>query len=133
METGSQFHWWRGIAGDAVIRAGNSAYPGSAGIWRCRKGQPPQRIIAEDFSNPVTTPDGKWAVIENKGLSRLDLLTAKVIPVPLPPADDYTAICYVPSQEKWLIQGSRKCSNSAKSTFSCSIPRPETYRKFTET
>ncbi|HET6250389.1 MAG TPA: hypothetical protein VFE47_22065 [Tepidisphaeraceae bacterium] len=101
---GGQSAWRYGLVGDTAIHAGED-HEASAGIWRIRPGKRPQRIIAGPYANPVVTPDGKWAIVENAGIFRLDLSNGKLFPIDLPGGKEWSAVCFVPGRNAILLAG----------------------------
>jgi hypothetical protein len=102
---------WKVRAGNFEIRVSDSYNPEAAGLFKVSRAQAPVKFKAGNYDFPVVTADGNWVIVtkttgewgEPKALVRVNLQTGKEFPVNLPPADTFTAIAFIDSQNKVLI------------------------------
>jgi hypothetical protein len=101
---------WKVRAGNYEIRV-SEEYNEGGGLFKVNRSQPPVKLKEGNYDFPVVTADGKWAVVtktangwsEPRSLVRVNLQTGKEFPVNLPPADTFSAIAFIASQNKVLI------------------------------
>lgn len=104
----------------ARARAGNyfvlAGAPGEGGLWKVAPGREPVRLGGEGaYANPLTTPDGVWAVAARadsdwgrpNDLVRFDLRTGREYRVNIPPAEQFNPVAYVASQGRVLLRRAR--------------------------
>ena len=109
---------WQVRSGNFEIRTGNfddRDDDSAAGIYKIRRGQNAVPIKEGLFTQPITSLDGKWAVVssttgdwrEPNGISRINLETGKEFKVNLPPANLFAPLTRTASQNKILLLRAR--------------------------
>ena len=123
-------HLLLAAAGDVVVLARNFD-----GLWKKQGGQKPVRISGEGaYANPVTTPDGKWAIAAKTDshwgvpnyVVRFNLQTGREYRVDLPPADEFEPVAYLAAHSKVLLRRA-KDDNSLTLGKSVGPDLPEYY------
>lgn len=100
---------WQARSGDHEIRGGNGMGDGLARVNRW------ETIKIRDgwYNHPVTTPDGKWAVVSKTdtnwdrphSLYRVDLRTGEEYQIGVKPSKGIEAVAFLPVHNKMLIDG----------------------------
>jgi hypothetical protein len=108
-DEGYDFHLQKASRLSSCIRVGEHPKAKKHGLWH-ENGE----WIAEGiFASPVLSPDGHMVVVsralgphwgEPNDVVRIELDTKEVIPVDLPPADDFNVITRLPDSGKILLQ-----------------------------
>lgn len=86
---------------------------GKSGLWQFAPGQDPKLMVEGDFSWPVITSDGKWALLMQRNTTwaypnfvvvRVDLATGESFKLDIPEADKITPITYVAARDAVLVK-----------------------------
>ncbi len=99
---------WQVRAGNYEIR---TAYSETGGLYKISRLQEPIKLIEGNYAFPIVTADGNWVIASKSGeewqvpksLVRINIQTGKEFPINLPPADVFSPIAYIASQNKVLI------------------------------
>jgi hypothetical protein len=140
VENGSQRPNWQGVNPATGALTGNIAEPagcgflgakatihatefnGTRGLWWCDRDRPPVMIAGGTFANPLVSPDGKWSVVakaiggnwaEPNTAVRINLETNEVLPIDLPPADNFDVVAFIPAHDRFLITRAQHSSSTA--------------------
>ncbi|HQU86166.1 MAG TPA: hypothetical protein PKY59_23765, partial [Pyrinomonadaceae bacterium] len=108
---------WRVRTNNGEIRTGYFYQQG--GLFRVLPGQTPVKIKEGSYSNPLVSADGKWVVVTKNGaewqdtvnIVRVNLQTGREFPVAIQPADAFTPIAFLPSQNKFLLYRAKGTNN----------------------
>ncbi|HKQ77803.1 MAG TPA: HEAT repeat domain-containing protein [Blastocatellia bacterium] len=100
---------WQVRSGKDIIRAG--IWQDQQGLWRCRKGKDPIKIVSGYYGAPVVTPDGRWAVVAKTDTDwskpnfvyRVDLTSGKEFKVGVPAADVFNPVAFIASHSRVLL------------------------------
>ena len=105
------------------------------GLWKQLAGTKPVRVSDEghNYSKPIATADGKWVVVSKRDGSwskpgyivRFNVRTGREFRVNLEPADEFTPIAFVATQNKVLLRRARNQFLSPKAARG--PDRPEHY------
>ncbi|HEY8460135.1 MAG TPA: hypothetical protein VIM99_07125, partial [Blastocatellia bacterium] len=100
---------WQARSGDDIIRAGR--WKNQGGLWRCRKGKEPVKIVSGHYALPLVTPDGRWAVAaktatdwsEPNFIYRIDLKSGRQFKVSVAAAATFNPVAFIPAHNKVLL------------------------------